>query len=193
MNRLTDRRRGVSVGGGQQSDVYEGCVILEFTEETDNNVRRITADNNNAVTFLDYIIIDGVEITPTRNYQHIFSKGTHKIGWKLNTTVVYANIFTSTSDYNGGKFTADQALMTIPEQITEIISMAMRGMPAYHPMRGVICYAKTPPIAETLSIANWYINPVNPLKVPADSVKDYKAAPGWSQYANNINNIIAIT
>lgn len=183
--RVLDRRRGMG-SKAQVVDPYEGCITMEFTETFENFPRTLTANHNNVLTYLEKLIVDGIEQPIQKSYKYTFGLGTHKIGWKLNTTVVYANIFTATSEYNGGKFTADQALTTIPEQITEIKSMAMRGMPAYHPMRGVICYVKTPPIAEILSIANWYINPVNPLKVPANSVEAYKVATGWSQYANNI-------
>lgn len=181
MNLGSMRRRGVQ----NQSDIYEGCVTLEFTEEADNNVRPITADHNNVITYLDYIIIDGVVITPTKNYQHTFGIGSHKIGWKFNTTIIYSNVLGVTSPFQS--FSSDLSLVTIPSQITEIKSMAMRGSPAYRPMRGVICYAINPPTAVELSIAMWYlVQSRRYLFVPSQSVDAYKAAEGWSQYASQI-------
>lgn len=178
-------RRRCAIGGGQQPDLYDGCLTLEFTETVADNVRPITANNNNVTTYIDYIVIDGVLITPTKNYQHTFSAGRHKIGWKFNTTIIYNSVFANTSPSQS--FSSDLSLVTIPPQITEIQSMAMYGRPAYRPMQGVICHAATPPTAVDISISNWYlVQSDRYLSVPSQSVDAYKAAEGWSQYASQI-------
>ena len=180
--RLTDRRRGV---GKKAVDIYEGCVTLEFTVLSDGDVRTLTVNHKNVDDYLDTLIVDGVEYTPTRSYQHTFAAGRHKIGWKFNTNVIYTSVINAVS--TSTTMANDNALVTIPANITEIQSNALLGRPAYRPYGGVVCYAKTPPVAATTSIGNWYlVQQKSYLYVPAESVDDYKAAEGWSQYASQI-------
>lgn len=182
MNILQNRRRVWT--GEKATDIYEGCVTLEFTVLSDGDVRTLTVNHKNVDDYLDTLIIDGVEYTPTKSYQHTFAAGRHKIGWRFVDSVIYANVIGVVSPI--ATMADDNALVTIPANITEIQSMAMRGIPAYRPYGGVVCYAKTPPDAVVLSIANWYLEEKRYLYVPAGSVDWYKAAEGWSRYASQI-------
>lgn len=172
--------------GEEKPDIYEGCVTLEFIETTDNNERGITANSNNVIAYLEKLIIDGEEYTPTKNYKHTFSLGKHKVGWKFKSSIIYASVMTDTSSFTSQA--KDKSLVTIPSHITQIVDFAMRGIPAYSPRTGVTCYATTPPSASTTSIGLWYISfqRGNYVRVPAESVNAYKAAEGWSQYASRI-------
>ena len=183
MNLGMMRRR---YSGDNQPDIYEGCVTLEFIETTDNNERVITANHNNVITYLEKLIIDGEEYTPTKNYKHTFSLGKHKVGWKFKSSIIYANVMAATS--SPASSANDKSLVTIPSHITQIVNYAMRGVPAYAPKTGVTCYATTPPTASTNSIGLWYMSSSkgNYVRVPAESVDAYKAAKGWSDYASRI-------
>ena len=168
-----------------QPDIYEGCVTLEFTETFENKERNLLYDHNDVTLYLAALIIDGVEVPIVRGLTHVFGLGKHKVGWRFNGTIVYANVIAEVCYYTS--FSADNSFVTIPEGITEIKSMAMRGIPAYRPLQGVVCHAEVPPVAVVLSVANWYLQQSGAyLYVPAGSVEAYKVAEGWSQYASQI-------
>ena len=170
------------MGGNEKVvDIYDGCIVLEFTETFEDTPRTLTANHNNVITYLERLIVDGVEQPIQKNFQYTFGLGTHKIGWKLNTTIVYASII-GYACLQANRM-VDMVLLIIPIQITGIRSMALRGVPVQYPQRGVICYAIIPPIAVTTSFNLWGQNPI---RVPAESVDAYKIADGWSQFANKI-------
>lgn len=182
MSVLSLRRRAV---GKKAANIYEGCVTLEFTETFEDKERQLLYDHNNVTLYLAALIIDGVEVPIVRGLTHVFDIGRHKVGWRFNGTTIFNNVMGQVCDSTS--FPADNSFVTIPEGITEIHGMAMRGKPAYRPLQGVVCHAEVPPVAVDLSIALWYLQASGAyLYVPVESVDAYKAADGWSQYASQI-------
>ncbi len=177
-------KRRFSVGE-QQSDIYEGCVTLEFTETFEDKERTLLYNHNNVTLYLAALIIDGVEVPIVRGLTHVFGLGRHKVGWRFNGTIIYN--YTMQAVCGNTSFSADNSFVTIPEGITEIQDGALRAKPAYRPIQGVVCHAEVPPVAMGTSIALWYLQQSEAyLYVPAGSVEAYKVAEGWSQYASQI-------
>lgn len=163
------------------TDVYDSCVIFSFNL-TSISTLTVTANNNNVTNYLEKLIIDGIEYPVEKNYSHTFNNGSHKIGWKLNTTIIYLNIIPSLQT------TGD---VYIPANITEIKDGTIQQPLVTRSLNKAYCYAAIPPIMTNgNSIYLWYPNGTRSISIPKGSRNAYLAATGWKKYPSALKDLL---
>lgn len=125
----------------------------------------------------DRVIVDGVELVMADNLQQTLNAGKHLIMWHPTSTSLAQN--------NLPQVAVDSYVTNVrtnlPASITNVAGFAMWGRPLGN-CSVFVSRATTPPTCGNYSIAL----SAAMIYVPDESVNNYKAAAGWSQYADRI-------
>lgn len=197
-NNIDGEYKIYDLGGGGDTD--DGRVVAIF--------RKVQGQGSGAIfgmyvgSSLDEIEIDGVKQETIEQYPTL-SQGNHVIKYKLkNNTILPENMFSNCSDLIS---------VTLPSTITQIYNMAFSscekltsininnnlggnityfGYDSFYYCKllaSIIIESITPPSIGSDELFNSSYVPK--IYVPAESVDAYKAASGWSDYADNIQAI----
>lgn len=180
-----NRRRGLMGGAGEPKEEFNDWLWCTFT-----SAETLTANitGTKSANVFDRVIVDGVELTMGNSITQELAAGQHKIMWHPLADSVNVILYSVPRVIAPNKGT--NQVVNIPEAITNIAMLAMRENPFYGP-NIVICRSTTPPVCASDNSINLWGNSVT-IYVPDASIETYKAATGWSQYANKIRGLSSL-
>jgi hypothetical protein len=195
-NNIEDEYKIYDIGGGDTEDDRIVAIFRKVDNQGNNSIIGMYVAD-----YIDEIEIDGVKQESIQQSVTL-SQGNHVIKYKLkNNTVLPENMFSGCSNLIS---------VTLPSTITKILATAFSscekltsininnnlgdkitfiGNDAFYYCKllaSIIISSPTPPSTGNSIFDSSYVPKIY---VPADKLDTYKAAKGWSKYADNIQAI----
>ena len=176
-NQLLAQKLSGGGGGGDQYAAFKALVDRSITE--------VTADMLDGVTTINFSAFDScVNLTSVEISNSVTAIGESAFNNCVSlTSLTIPNSVTSIGNYT---FYACRSLtsVTIPNSVTSIANFAFQSCSG---LLSVTVQATNPPTIGIDVFKNTHANLV--IYVPSESVDTYKAASGWSTYADRIQAI----